>query len=320
MTELFNTENILRQTGLFWQYPVITEEEFYNQNKKDPFYCGIPWATLLDKGVNTNSIFKTLIPYMKHKQYYTCCQHISFRKLLPLFKIIGITIVYSPHKVKDEDELHGVKILPCPLYAVNIEDNTKNLVFRDTDFLNVKRNFLYSFMGGVQNNYISNIRRHIFTKLTNKEDVYIENTGEWHFNKVVYSHAQNINKQMNIDKRHSDKTNRYNKLLINSRYSLCPSGSGPNSIRFWESLACGSIPVLLSDTIELPYHIDWGEAIIVYPENKIEDIDNYIRSISIEEEELRRKKCIELYKYFKNNFKNSVDNKMIVGRPTIFTS
>ena len=43
-------------------------------------------------------------------------------------------------------------------------------------------------------------------------------------------------------------------LLLNSKYTLCPSGSGPNSIRLWESLACGSIPIILSDTLDLPSH------------------------------------------------------------------
>ena len=29
----FNIENILKNSNLFWQYPVITEETFYKQNK-----------------------------------------------------------------------------------------------------------------------------------------------------------------------------------------------------------------------------------------------------------------------------------------------
>ena len=106
--EKFDTELILKKSKLFWQYPVITEEEFYNQNKDDPYYLGFPWATCIDKKVHTNIILKLILPFLKHKNYYTCCQHIYFKKLIPLFKILGIKTLYIPHKIKDEDKLNGI--------------------------------------------------------------------------------------------------------------------------------------------------------------------------------------------------------------------
>ena len=36
---------------------------------------------------------------------------------------------------------------------------------------------------------------------------------------------------------------------------------GPNSIRLWESLAVGAIPIILADTLELPKHKLWDKAI-----------------------------------------------------------
>ena len=101
-----------------------------------------------------------------------------------------------------------------------------------------------------------------------------------------------------------DRTMKYNQLLLNSRYSLCPSGSGPNSIRFWESLAVGSIPVLLADTLELPAHELWDETIIRIPENKLEELPNILSNISDEKENKMRKNCLKLYEYYKNNYNN----------------
>ncbi len=50
---------------------------------------------------------------------------------------------------------------------------------------------------------------------------------------------------------------------------MCPSGSGPNSIRLWESLGFGCIPVLLSDTLRLPGTTEeWDEAIVRVPETR----------------------------------------------------
>lgn len=300
---IFDTPKVLNDLELFWQYPVITEEEFYNQNKSDPKYCGLPWATIIDKGYNLNEIVDFISNMMYHSDYYTCCQHIHFRKLFHLFKTIGITTVYSPHKIKGENTLNGIRISPCPLYAVNIEDQSRNKEFRNKHYMKLRRKYLYSFIGGYQPQYISPIRKNIF-KLDRHKHNLIKYTGDWHFNSTVYSTLQNKYNKLNIDENHNIKTSYYNVTLLNSRYTLCPSGSGPNSIRFWESLACGSIPVLLSDNLDLPYGIDWDNTIVVLPEHEIDQIEYVLSSISEDEENTKRRNCILVYNKLKHNFKN----------------
>jgi hypothetical protein len=303
--EEFDTQSLLNQTQLFWQYPVKTEQVFYDQNKENVNYCGIPWATVLDKRVDKNALVRVLFKFLKHKRYYTCCQHISFRKLIPLMKVIGIIKLYTPHKIKGEDQINGITIMPCPLYAVNIEDNTKNAIIKDGDVFNNKRQYLFSFMGGVQPDYMSNVRYNIL-KMNDVPDSYIENTGHWHFNHVVYTQFQNKYGNLNIDEKHKRKTDKYNNVLLNSRFSLCPSGSGPNSIRFWESLAVGAIPVLLSDTLDLPYGINWKDMIIILPENELEELPNILRNISTDTEQKMRILCINTYKDIRCNFTNNI--------------
>lgn len=302
MAELFNTDNLLKRTGLFWQYPVITEKQFYNQNKEDKYYCGIPWATCIDKRINTNTLFKLLLEYFKHKQYYTCCQHISFRKLIPMMKILGITTLYTPHKIKGEDSINGIIIKPCPLYAVNVEDPIRNKLFKNIDFESYKRPYLYSFVGGYQpTNYLTNIRDKIFNMKKHKLSIII-NTGSWHFNNHVYSVKQNAQGTLNENDELKKRTNIYNDILIKSRYSLCPSGSGPNSIRFWESLAVGSIPVLLSDTLDLPEYIEWEKTIIFLKENEIDKLNYILENIDEKTEKNMRSNCIKVYNQLKNNY------------------
>lgn len=295
-------ESLIKQYKLFWQYPVITEKEFNLQNKDNPFFLGFPWATIIDKRYNLNIIYKILFPSIqKDRQYYTCCQHIHFRQLIPLFKSLNIHIVYCPHKIKDEDEINGIRILPCPLYAVNIEDDTRNHEFQNIDFINKERKYLYSFMGGVQAGYLTNVRNQIF-QMQHPEDAFIVNTGDWHFNSTVYSSKQNMNQELNINENHIQKTKKYNEVLLNSRFSLCPSGSGPNSIRFWESLACGAIPVLLADTLDLPHHELWKKAIVIIPEKEVVHINKYLNDINQEEERERLKNCLILYQHFRSNY------------------
>ena len=301
-------DNLLKHLELFWQYPVITELEFYRQNKGDNNYFPFPWATVIDKRVNLQRLLEVLKQVMPlNKSYYTCCQHIRFRELKQLWIQLGINTVYTPHKCLGNDILGSIKLIACPLYAVNLEDDTRNQVFKHIDLLKRERKNFYSFAGAYQSNcYLTDIRLRIFDLNKNgRKDCIIRNTGEWHFNCDVYSAAQNISGKLNEDKRHKIKTKLYNSILLDSRYALAPSGSGPNSIRFWEALGAGSIPVLLADTLELPKHVLWEKSIVRIKENELSNIDEILGGIGEKEEEERRANCLKLYQYFKHNYKNS---------------
>ena len=310
---LVNTNEILLKFKLFWQYPVITEKTFYLQNKEHENFFGFPWATIIDKRYDLNIIFKLIKPYMRENvQYYTCCQHISFRKLIPLFKLLNIYTVYTPHKILFEDKLSDIQLNPCPLYAVNIEDPSRNEVFSKCEPMNLKRKILYSFQGAYHPSwYLTDIRKRIF-EMNHPDNCYVNHIGNWHFDNVVYNKLQNSEYALNESDSDKERTVKYNRLLLDSRYSLCPSGSGPNSIRFWESLAVGSIPILLADTLELPSHELWDKAIVRIPENKLEELQTILDSISEEKEHEMRKNCMILYEYYKNNYINHTK--------TIFTS
>jgi len=299
---------------LFWQYPVITEKVFSLQNTDNESYVAMPWATIIDKRIDLNKIKAALqLKTERNRFNITCCQHIYFKKLIPFFKEIGINVLYTPHKVLDEDVIDGIIIKPCPLYAVNVEDERKNDCFKNINYMNRERRILYSFQGAYQEIYISKIRLEILKLQSGSgmglkikpEDVYVKNIGEWHFNNTVYSDAQSEAGEVDTSKLHERNTTDYNHLLIDSTFSLCPSGSGPNSIRFWEALATGSIPILLSDKLDLPYHPMWNRAIVRIPESQVKYLDTYLRNMSKNEVSNRRKMCLDIYGYFKDNFINS---------------
>jgi hypothetical protein len=79
-------------------------------------------------------------------------------------------------------------------------------------------------------------------------------------------------------------------VLSDSRFALCPAGSGPNTLRLWESLAIGSVPVVLSDTHELPaldvfapaLDLTWDDVLLRYPEELIGQLDALLRAIPAE--------------------------------------
>ena len=307
------TIKLMDDLKLFWQGPVITEKIFFEQNKHDPNYIGMPWTTINDKFRNNKFMLNKIAFEFKNQNqkqnlnanYYTCCQSIYFRRLIPFFKLINIKTLYTPHKTKNENEIQGVKIVACPIYAVNIEDNNRNNAFKNIDFLTNKRRYLYSFMGSYDPScYLTDVRKKIF-EMKHPDNAMIKNSGEWHFADSIYK-IQNYNNQDVVDNsnKHIDNKNKYNEILLNSDFSLCPSGSGPNSIRLWESLACGTIPVILADTLDLPKHQKWDDAVIFCQESNLKNIPTILSTISNEKKEVMKRNCIKIYNHFKNNFKN----------------
>jgi hypothetical protein len=159
-------QEIIDHHKLFWQYPAATEKQFYLQNKYFNNYVGFPWATVLDKHIDLEQVKAALRPFISQNiEYYTCCQHIRFRELEPIFDALKITTVYTPHVLKGEHTLRNrkkIKLLPCPLYAVNVEDETRNSEFRGKSLLEIDRRYKYSFVGGLQPGYLSDIRERIY--------------------------------------------------------------------------------------------------------------------------------------------------------------
>ena len=88
-------EEIMKKYKLFWQYPVITEQTFYNQAKGKKNYLGFPWATILDRNYHPRVIFTILAHHIDvNKDHITCCQHIRFRALIPLFRALVPTATF----------------------------------------------------------------------------------------------------------------------------------------------------------------------------------------------------------------------------------
>ena len=306
---MVNTEDIINKYKLFWQYPAITEKQFYLQEKDNAYYFGLPWATIIDKRYNQTlifNIFKDLIN--KDHKYYTCCQHVSYKTFIPLWKALNITKVYISHKQIGINNIDGIELLPCPLFAVNFETKEFNKDFENVDFINVERPILYSFIGGYQpRDYMSNIRQRIFD-MKHPDNTDIINTGVWHLDNIVFSNKQNYSGEINKPGDFDYKTNYYNNMLIKSIFTLCPSGSGPNSIRFWEALACGSIPILLSDTLQLPYHELWDKAIVRVKESELNKIPQILSEISEETRKHMRENCVKLYNHLYRNYINNQKN------------
>ena len=306
---------------LFWQYPCRTEGDaadihrllppFWLDGGEAHVYLPIPWATFIDKkkfplaflgllGKRIEGLKSYLSVRSIHLRVHAVCQQIHFKRDLPSYlKELSITDFWTSHKRHGIDFIGEVRLHSWPLYAVNYK-NSERSVGLIKKRLSEKR-YLASFVGAYMAHYLSDIRLKLQI-FSNLPDFCIEIKNQWHFNEVVYEH-QVSGKSLDHDEEKAHEIVHYNQVLSDSIFSLCPSGAGPNSLRLWESLAIGSIPVILSDDYELPnineltkgLNLSWKDAVIIYPEKKIDSLEQYLRSIPDAQREKMSAAGIQLY-------------------------
>lgn len=242
-------------------YQLIANNEISNHIN----YVAYPWAVLINK-----NLLHT-IPDIKIENGYTVCQHIRYEKIIPILKKMGIKVLFTPHVDKDYD---GITVLPYPHLAVN-----------GISPVNVVKNIWASFVGAQYTHYT---RAQIFNLFaTDPRFVLINRGNTWHFYLKEETLAQ--------------FTKEYQDILVRSRFALCPRGTGASTIRFWESLQAGAIPVLIADAMRLPSNFDWNSCIIKIPEINISSIPSALDSIDLDQEEKMRKACLKAYYNFSGN-------------------
>jgi glycosyltransferase involved in cell wall biosynthesis len=287
-----------------WQFPAITEQYAFNKmqnllikKSSETKYFAFPWATLIDllnnkkpEGQKLLKMLKSFKVLLKDKIVITVCQHIFMTKYMHLFDEVGVTDVYWTHAVNNQTSLPSfpsVKIHPFPLYpvqAINVNDE-KNIL---------DRKYLFSFVGARANKwYLTESRNMIIDLLKEHPRGKVIARDTWHYEKVVYEHQVNkvaIKKEALVDK---DTTAEFKNILRESIFALCPSGSGPNSIRLWESIGYGVIPVILADTYLPPGNPKlWSEAAIFCKEDadSIKELPAILTEIANDKALLQRKR------------------------------
>jgi hypothetical protein len=117
------------------------------------------------------------------------------------------------------------------------------------------KRYLFTFQGGST----SLLRKRLFNVRFDRPDVLIENTSNYYH----WDDSQ-------PDRRERQRA--YAEVLAASHFVLCPRGAGLGSIRFFEAMAVGLAPVLISDGYVLPPGPDWDSFLIRVPERAISNL------------------------------------------------
>lgn len=304
-----------RTDTLFWQYPCLTEGAAWEQHADiaEPLlldgelhiYLGLPWATWIDfarkaawpaggasamaqqlqvMGVRLSGLRGALGELGVRLRVHTVCQHIYWRDMAQTWRQLGVTDAWLSHcsspaaQAKSEFTVH-----PWALFAVNVRDarRRKGIVQNRNP---ASKTFLASFIGAHAKHYLSDTRQRL-RMLENEKGFLVRITDRWHFEQVVY--GEQIGGQP-LGQDSDNATESYNALLSDSVFSLCPAGAGANTLRLWESLAVGSVPVLCGPQPLLPVGgnlpaIDWDRIVVRVPDDQIATLPSLLRAMPMSE-------------------------------------
>jgi hypothetical protein len=304
---------ILLTKEVKWQLPATTEKDAYIQHLYDDsadisnIYIGFSWAVLIDlamaQGKNIEDLFDNLNiePIKKstsYKKAHTVCQHIHWGKVIPICKKIGITDLHISHCPRDISHVDNIKIHPWKLTASNFKHS-------EMKYKLYNKKYLFSFIGSTNKYYRSDIREKLkeycLNLDQNKYSFIYELRDKWFYQDYVYNYQiKNMPWTYKDHKLLKFNQNIYNDILCSSVFSLCPEGTGPNTIRVWESMAVGVIPVIYSDDWRPPTikQYSWQDFSIFIPKNDYAKTLEILLSIDKKKIKKMQLNALNAYKIF----------------------
>lgn len=247
-----------------WQRPNATEAYAAEQLGSAAGYLAFPWASWIDVARDQPPPPVPLATGPAMQPLVTVGQHIEALQHAALLRRCGVTDLFWSHATTGLWHHQGLRIHPFPLFPVRCSRHPRPA----TGAPLAERRWLYSFQGVYRPElYLTPVRQWILD-LPARPDALLESRCEWHFEQAIY--REQVHGEPVDAGRHAElnaEASSYAEALQQSVFALCPSGSGPNSIRLWEALGYGAIPVILADTLALPGDPElWRQAALVVPE------------------------------------------------------
>jgi hypothetical protein len=150
----------------------------------------------------------------------------------------------------------------------------------DQVFTNQNKNNSPQFLAGWRGNPKSNVvRKKLFENFQHSPDYCLENTQSW------LNHS-------------SEEKKIYVDIILNSKFSLCPTGWAPVSFRIYESMALGRCPVIIADKFVPPAGPRWEDFALFLPERKIHQLQDFLLEYEQDWNFLGRKALEAWNKYF----------------------
>jgi hypothetical protein len=197
------------------------------------------------------------------KKNFFICQHIDIKYLN-----FGDSIVFTPHALINKN------YISIPHYTVTSNYTTEN-----------KKTLLFSFVGSTQTH---RIRKDLVKLFPNN---CFDSGLHWGLDKGICIKDK--------DKIAANLIEYANK----SKFSLCPRGTGISSIRLFEVMSMGSVPVIIADNYLKPLSniLNWDSFSITISEKNLSKIPEILSKIDDDEYKKMKDECVYIYNnYFSN--------------------
>jgi len=84
----------------------------------------------------------------------------------------------------------------------------------------------------------------------------------------------------------SERRSRFAELLYRSNFVLCPRGKGTSSIRLYETMAAGRVPVIIADDWVAPVGPAWDTFAIRWPEGNADSLISHLEALEPDAERM----------------------------------
>lgn len=149
------------------------------------------------------------------------------------------------------------------------QETVKERVSEASLDLEAPRRYLFSFMGGST----AWVRKRLYKQAFTRADVHIEDTSSFH----NWSRSQKENEAGRI---------RYYQTILESKFVLCPRGAAPSSIRLYEVMELGRVPVVLADAWIANPLVDWESFAVFVREKDLDTLEARLTALEERAEEM----------------------------------
>jgi len=144
--------------------------------------------------------------------------------------------------------------------------------FTEYDGGRTERKYLFSFMGAAFNHPL----REELLALPDDDAYLLDTTPYWPYGDLP-------------EKEKAALEERYQEVALQSRFVVCPRGRGPSSIRLFETMRMGRVPVILSDAWVPPNGPDWASFSLRIPESDVACLPERLAAHAADAERMGRR-------------------------------